>query len=105
MTQFLFMNHRIRDKKPSGPVIVAQDDFVLDNTPRQREANEFEFWHHGEKIGRVVFDPKGLTECKTHDVRAWVEFDDLVIVSTPDEQKPKKPAATAKRANRKVRAL
>lgn len=103
MTQYIFMNHRIRDKKPKGPVIVAQDDFTLDNTARQRESNEFELWHHGTKIGRVVFDPKGLAECKTHEVRAWVELDDLVIVSTPEDRKPEKPVAAAKRANRKVR--
>lgn len=105
MTQYIFMNHRIRDSKPKGPVIVAQDDFTLDNTARQRESNEFQLWHHGQKIGRVVFDPKGLAECKTHDVHAWVELDDLVIVSAPEDRNPEKPVAAAKRANRKVRAL
>ena len=105
MTQFLFMNHRVRDSKPKGPVIVCQDDYSLDNTPRQRESNEFEIWHHGEKIGRVVFDPKGLADCKTHDVKAWVELDDIVIVSDAKGRRPEKPIATAKRANRRVRAL
>jgi hypothetical protein len=105
MTQYIFMNHRVREKKPSGPVIVCQDDYSnLDNTPRQRESNEFELWHHGEKIGRVVFKPAGLAACKTHDVHAWVELDDLVIVAAPEDRKPKKPVAMSKRANSKVRA-
>ena len=105
MTQLLFMNHRIREKKPRGPVIVCQDDFTLDNTPQQRESNEFQLWHHGEMIGRVVFDPKGLVECKTHEVRAWVELDDVVTVSSAEDRKPAKPVATAKGANRRVRAI
>jgi hypothetical protein len=104
MTQYIFMNHRIREKKPRGPVIVAQDDFsAIDNTPRQRESNEFELWHHGEKIGRVVFEPKGLGACKTHEVRAWVELDDLVVVASKEDRKPEKPVAMSKRANSKVR--
>lgn len=104
MTQFIFMNHRIRDKKPAGPVIVVQDDFTLDNKPRQRESNEFELWHHGEKIGRVVFEPKGLAECKTHEVHAWVELDDIVVISSKEDRKPKKPVASEKKPNKKVKA-
>lgn len=96
MTQYLFMNEKIREKKPSGPVIVAQDDFS--GAVRQRNADEFEFWHGGEKIGRVVFKREGLPECETHEVRAWVELDDTVIVVDPRDRKP----ASAKTPNRKV---
>jgi hypothetical protein len=84
------MNHRIRDPKTKGPVIVAQQP---DGT---REANEFEIIFRGQPIGRVKFDRAGLPACETHDVRAWVEFEDdvdLVAVAT----------AKAKRPNKKVK--
>lgn len=98
MSQYIYMNHRIREKKPSGPVIVAQDD-VFD---RVREANEFELWFHGQKLGCVVFKPEGLAACETHEVRAWVELDDLVQIVDPRDVKPEAPRASAKKPNRKV---
>lgn len=99
MTQFVYMNERIRAKKPTKPVIVAQDDL---RGPRVRESNEFELWHHGEKIGRVVFDPKGLDACDTHDVKAWVELDDMVTVTSKEDRKPVKPVAAEKKPGRAV---
>lgn len=103
MTQYVYMNHRIREKKPKGPVIVVQDDFRPDGA-NVMEANEFDIWFHGEKIGRVVYNPKGLAVCDTHEVKAWVEFDDLVIVADPKKYaKPEKPVASEKKPNRKVR--
>lgn len=101
MTQFIYMNERIREKSPRKPVIVAQDD--LYGTARVREANAFDLWHHGEKIGRVVFDPKGLAACETHDVKAWIEFDDLVTVARKEDRKPAKPVASEKKPGRAVR--
>jgi hypothetical protein len=101
MTQYIYMNHRIRERKPSGPVIVAQDD--LYGSPRVREADEFDLWFHGEHIGRVVFEPAGLDACETHDVKAWVELDDLVVVAYPKDYVPK-PVAAEKKPNSKVAA-
>jgi hypothetical protein len=99
MTQYIFMNDRIKQRKPNGPVIVAQDDL---HEVKTRESNEFELWHHGDKIGRIVFDPKGLKACKTHDVKAWVELDDLVTVSSAEDRKPRKPIAAEKKPGRSV---
>ena len=97
MSQYIYMNHRIREKKPKVPVIVTRDG------PRQREANEFELWFHGYKLGRVVFKPEGLAACETHEVRAWVELDDLVQIVDPREVKPEAPRASAKKPNSKVK--
>ena len=101
--QYLYMNHRIRQAKPKKPVIVAQDDLMVSGgEPRTRESNEFDLWHHGEKIGRVVFEPKGLAACDTHEVKAWVELIDTVIVARK-EDKVSKPRASAKLPGATVR--
>jgi hypothetical protein len=103
MSQFVYMNHRIKDKNPKGPVIVAQDDLA---GPRVREANEFELWFHGTRIGFVRYVPTGLEACETHDVKAWVELDDLVQIVDPksmDTYVKPAPVATAKRPGRKVK--
>lgn len=98
MTQYIFMNECIRQKKPERPVIVVQEELTSDG-PTQRESNEFELWHHGTKIGRVVFNPKGLAACETHDVKAWVELDDLVTISSTEDRKPPAPVAEEKKPN------
>lgn len=97
MTQFVFMNERIRQKAPRKPVIVVQDE-----TGAPRESNSFDLWHHGDKIGRVVFSPKGLAACKTHDVKAWIELDDLVTISSAEDRKPAKPRASEKKPGKPV---
>jgi hypothetical protein len=99
--QYLFMNERIRDYEPDGPVVVAMDDLV-GGEMRTREADEFELWVHGIKIGRVVYDAKTLKVCETHAVKAWVELDDLVIVRRAADAAVSAPVAKAKRAGRKV---
>lgn len=92
MTQYLFMNEQIREEQPDRPVIVLQD-----SKGRQRESNEFELFHEGRRIGRIVFDRAGLPECSTHDVVAWVELDDRVRIAPPQplpeaaEKKPNNP--------------
>jgi hypothetical protein len=91
MTQFVFMNHRIREKKPSGPVIVVQHAGV------QRESNDFILMFRGQPIGRVVFPGHPLDAVETHEVRAWVELDDDVEVVDAAA------VAAAKRPNRKVK--
>ena len=91
--QFLYMNHRIRDKKPAGPVIVCQGE------EGTREANEFVLRIGNVVIGRVVFDPHGLDACNTHEVKAWVELNDHVDVIA---EAKKRPVARAKNPNSKI---
>jgi len=78
VSQFLYMNHRIRQRRPSGPVIVCQ------GPGETREANCFEIRLGEELIGWVKFDRKGLDACETHDVKAWVELVDHVDVTVCD---------------------
>lgn len=99
--KYVYMNHRIREKKPSGPVIVVQEECIT------MTGNCFEINVGGMVIGHVVFDPDGLDQCETHDVRAWVEFNERanirpigkVICAPP----PAKPVAEAKKPNSKVK--
>ena len=65
MTTFLYMNERIREKKPDGPVIVA------DTGRKQREANRFDIISDGKVVATVEFNPK-RNPSKTHHVRAFV---------------------------------
>lgn len=94
------MNHRIRMKKPDGPVIVAHGE------TETVEANAFEIIINGQTIGVVDYDPRGLKACRTHDVKAWVSFSNDVelrpfpkdkVVVTPH------PKASAKEPNKKVK--
>jgi hypothetical protein len=91
--KYVYMNHRIRDPKTKGPVIVVQ---APDET---REANEFEIIFRGQPIGRVKFDAHGLAACETHDVRAWVEFEDdveLHVIAKATAKKPRKKVKVSK---------
>jgi hypothetical protein len=95
------MNHRIRMKKPDGPVIVCQEDDML------TEANLFEISVGGMIVGHVVFEPEGLGECETHDVKAWVEFNNQVqvrgcgkLIVSPRKAKP---VAEAKLPNKRIK--
>lgn len=72
--KFVFMNHRIRQPRPSGPVIVCQSNVGTE------EANHFDLMLNGVKIGSVRYSGRGLKACETHHVRAWVELDDSVTV-------------------------
>lgn len=80
----IFMNERIRQKRPKKPVIVAQQG------GEQTEANRFNLYlGNGEiLLGSVVFDRKGLAECETHEVKAWVELDPRVVTvrEAPDAE-------------------
>lgn len=92
--KLIFMNECVRQKKPERPVIVFQEDGA------QREANEFELWFCGQRIGRVVYDAKLLQACDTHEVKAWVELDDDVEVV---DHQPRRGEANAKRPNEPVK--
>jgi len=112
MTQYLYMNHRIKQAKPRGPVIVLQRE----NPVQKIESNCFVLMVGGRAIGRVVFEAGGLSACDTHEVKAWVELDDEVAVFgkveiitekwlvTPGEpaQKLRRVPASAKVSNKPV---
>lgn len=66
MTTHIFMNHRIRQAKPDGPVIVAQTG------KKVREGNRVDIMHAGVVVASVIYDPKG-NPSKTHAVKAWIE--------------------------------
>lgn len=100
MTQYIYMNEQIREETPERPVIVVQSDSRT-GLPAVREANLFDLWHDGVFIGSVKFSFEGLSACKTHDVKAWVEVSDDVVISTRDatSSKPALPVASAKLPN------
>lgn len=88
--KYVYMNHRIRDAKPKGPVIVVQG-------PKDtREGDDFEIRYYGQPLGRIRFSQNGLTACDTHEVRAWVELHDDVDVVAVVEAVAKKPRKKVK---------
>jgi hypothetical protein len=70
---FVYMNHRIREKKPRGPVIVVQRG----NGSGKVEGNMVVI--NGPCV--VRFDPRGLPIAEEHHVTAWIEADlsDVVV--------------------------
>lgn len=95
--QFIFMNHKIRQVKPDGPVIVCQDAHG-----KQREANRFALVVNGQTIGWVEYVPTGLEAVESHDVKAWVELFDFVEVH-PEGPGLQRPAASKKKPNKVVK--
>ena len=97
MSQFIYMNERIRQKHPKLPVVVCQSEGGT------VEANQFTLRIGSVVIGRVVFDKRGLDVCETHDVKAWVELNDNVdVIAEADVKQLPLPLASEKRPNRKV---
>jgi hypothetical protein len=90
--KYIFMNHRIRQKRPRNPVIVCQShplidgcapdpsNLLLGNASTTIESNHFDLMVGSVKIGSVRFSQRGLAACETHEVRAWVELEDGVSV-------------------------
>jgi hypothetical protein len=66
--RYIYMNHRIREPKPSGPVIAVQTG------KRVRSTNRVQLVHQGAVIGEVRFEPNGLRSAPSHHVRAFVEI-------------------------------
>jgi hypothetical protein len=66
--RFVFMNQRIREQVPGGPVIVFQEG------RRQVQTNRIEISYRGRKIAELRFRPKGVYAIKTHSVRAALEL-------------------------------
>ena len=105
MTQYVYMNEQIMEAKPSRPVIVVQKHPAGD-LPPVREANLFDIWHNGVWIGAIKFNPKMLDVCETHDVKAWVEFTNDVVLSTRDAAAADPaPVASAKEPNKPVKPV
>jgi hypothetical protein len=87
VTQYVFMNEQIRLARPKRPVIVCQD-----RTGHQVEANLFEIVVDGKVVGRVKYaDGHFLGVVETHDVKAWVEFEDGVTVRPVGQQPEQLP--------------
>lgn len=74
MKRFIFMNHRIREPKPKGPVIVHQSGQL------QRFSNRLKLYVDGRLIGEVRYSPRGNRSIASHSVRAWVELQPCVNV-------------------------
>lgn len=68
MTTFIYMNDRIKQKRPRKPVIKADNQ----HTGREAEANCFDVTVSGALVARVIYDPK-RNPSQTHHVKAWVE--------------------------------
>jgi predicted ThiF/HesA family dinucleotide-utilizing enzyme len=81
VARFIYMNERIRDKRPRGPVIVVQTGKKL------RTTNRAMLVHRGEVIGEVRFEEDGLKAAPLHHVRAFVELADDVDVRYPRARK------------------
>lgn len=77
MKRFIYMNERIRQKKPRGPVIAVQMGAVVRNT------NRVQLVHDGVVVGEVRFDPAGLKAAANHHVRAFVEVSEHVHLKFP----------------------
>lgn len=77
MKRYVYMNHRIREPKPSGPVIAVQTGKKLRNT------NRVQFLLDGVVVGEVRFEAAGLRAAPQHQVRAFVELADGVDVRYP----------------------
>jgi hypothetical protein len=70
MKVFIFMNEKIRKRKPDGPVIRVQ------RADSYEEANRV--FIHGPSV--VRFDPRGLPIAQEHHVTAWIEADERDVV-------------------------
>jgi hypothetical protein len=73
MKKKIFMNHRIAQAKPDGPVI------VVETRKKQQEGNRVDIMEKGKVVASVVFDA-GARPSRTHVVRAWVETNNRVVV-------------------------
>jgi hypothetical protein len=67
---FIYMNHFIKEKKVTDPVITVQyegnKNVVYSNCVELHD-------DAGRCLVRIVFDPDGLPNAPFHHVRAWVE--------------------------------
>lgn len=73
MKVFIYMNEKIRQRRPNGPVIVVQHG---DNPARKVAGNLVVI--NGPSV--VRFDPRGLPLAAEHHVTAWIEADSRDVV-------------------------
>jgi hypothetical protein len=71
---FIYMNEKIRQRKPGGPVIRVQHG----NNPKNFVEGNLVIIN-GPSV--VRFDPRGLPIAEDHRVTAWIEADarDVVV--------------------------
>lgn len=69
MIVFIYMNHRIRDKRPRKPVIRVQGSGHSDPKFNFVEGNTVVI--NGPSV--IRFDPRGLPFAPDHHVTAWIE--------------------------------
>lgn len=67
---YIYMNHNIREKKITDPVIVVQRP-----DGAKVYTNSVSITHNGEVVAEVVFDEAGVPK-STHDVKAFVRVKD-----------------------------
>ena len=70
MKRYAYMNEKIREPEPSGPVIVVQTGKKLTNT------NHVRVVVGGKVVAAIRFLKTGLKDAPQHKVRAFVEFFD-----------------------------
>jgi hypothetical protein len=75
--RYVYMNERIREKVPSGPVIVVQTG------KRLRHTNRAQLVHGDVVVGEVRFVKSGLKAAPRHRVRAFVELKPCLSVRFP----------------------
>lgn len=79
----IYMNERIKQKRPSKPVIDCLERITVngDEWTGLMQANCFELQlSNGTVVARIVYDPK-KNPVETHEVKAWVEvMPGLVVV-------------------------
>jgi hypothetical protein len=93
------MNEQIRKAKPKRPVIVLQNP-----DGSKVESNDFLIKVDNKIIGAVSFYPSGLPECTTHDVKAWVEFiEEVILIPVARSIETPAPTASPKKSNSKVK--
>jgi hypothetical protein len=73
MKKKIFINHRIAQAAPDGPVI------VVETRKKQQEGNRVDIMEKGKVVASIIFDADA-DPSRTHLVRAWVETNNRVVI-------------------------
>ena len=73
MKKKIFINHRISQAQPDGPVI------IVETCKNQQEGNRVDILEKGKVVASIIFDANA-DPSKTHLVRAWVETNNRVVI-------------------------
>jgi hypothetical protein len=77
MSRYVYMNERIRQPKPAGPVIAVQTG------KRVRNTNRVQVVHGGVVVCEIRYAAGGLSTAPGHHVRAFVALADHVELRYP----------------------